>query len=51
MQEHLFICDAHNAYLKGAFETLFNIDTFQQNQKMMNGCQNCIYHVIVTNNK
>ncbi|MBM7650470.1 putative ArsR family transcriptional regulator [Bacillus ectoiniformans] len=42
-------CKIHTSFLEGAFSHLFNQVTFTQTENMKDGCQNCIYHLIVTN--
>jgi predicted ArsR family transcriptional regulator len=42
------ICLMHTGFLEGMFQTLFSNVTLHQQQSMVSGCSNCIYHVIVT---
>lgn len=49
MKENALICQGHNAFLRGAFEYLFEIQSFRQVTKISQGCENCLYHLIVTN--
>lgn len=42
-----FICDLHEAFLKGQFEALFDVTEFTQVESMVHDCKFCSYHVDV----
>ncbi|OKL38104.1 helix-turn-helix transcriptional regulator [Domibacillus mangrovi] len=42
-------CKIHTAFLKGTLEALFDDVELHQKTTMLEGCQDCTYHAIVTN--
>ncbi|MDQ0213860.1 putative ArsR family transcriptional regulator [Oikeobacillus pervagus] len=43
------ICKIHTAFLEGAFSQVFEKSELHQVESIFKSCQNCQYHVIVTN--
>ncbi|MGG0658605.1 helix-turn-helix transcriptional regulator [Rummeliibacillus pycnus] len=48
IQEHAtLICDLHESYLKGQFDTLFDVKDFDQIESMTSSCDYCTYRITV----
>jgi predicted ArsR family transcriptional regulator len=43
------VCNMHNEFLKGMFETLFDSVELVEKENMLKGCQACVYRAFVAN--